>query len=149
MVKTGGEAKDFLYYVKAAGIVLGVLITVTSIYAGAFKFIYDDKEQVNNIDDLQSFYVEFQETVIDSISASNEAIRELKTELKHSNKERANEYKLINQKMNAIIQAVPNNKELIRKIDDIHYFYQQWCEEEEEKKNNDWNPPLKQGASTQ
>lgn len=147
MVKTGGEAKDFLYYVKATSIVLGVLITVTSIYAGAFKFIYDDKEQINNIDDLQSFYVEFQKTVIDSISSSNESIRELRIELQESNKDRADEFKLINQKITAIIESVPNNKELIRKIDDIHYFYQEW--HDAEKKNNEWNSPLKQGASTQ
>lgn len=53
--------------------------------------------------------------------------------LEKNNKARIDEIKLINQKMNAIIQAVPNNKELIRKVDEIHYFYQQWNEDE---KNN-------------
>jgi len=133
MAKTGAEEKGLLYYFKAASIVLGVLITVTSIYAAAFKFVYGSRDQGIDIEHLEEYYSEFQETVLDSISVSNSQIRELKTDFIKSEKDKINELKLMNQKINAIIDAVPNNKELIRKIDEIHYFYQQWTEDE--KKN--------------
>ncbi len=125
--------KGLLYYFKAASIILGVLITVTGIYAAAFKYIYGDKGQVIDIKELQKDYAEFHETMIDSISVSNAQMRSLQLEFAESEQEKINELKLMNQKINAIIDAVPNNRELIRKIDEIHYFYQQW--NEGEKKN--------------
>lgn len=126
--------KGLLYYFKAASIILGVLITVTGIYAAAFKFVYGDKGQVIDIKELQREYSEFHETMIDSISVSNSQMRSLQIEFAESEQEKINELKLMNQKINAIIDAVPNNRELIRKIDEIHYFYQQW--NEDEKKNS-------------
>lgn len=126
--------KGLLYYFKAASIILGVLITVTGMYAAAFKFIYGSKQHEINLESLESYYSEFKTMVIDSISASNESIRELRVEFEKSEKARIDELKLINQKINAIINTAPNNKELIKKIDEIHYFYQQW--REDEKKNS-------------
>ena len=134
MASAEAEEKGLLYYFKAASIILGVLITVTGIYAAAFKFVYGSRQQGVDVESLESYYAEFQEAVIDSISASNKDIRELKIDFEKSDKARIDELKLMNQKINAIIQAVPNNKELVRKIDEIHYFYQQW--HEDEKKNS-------------
>ena len=133
MEKTGKESKGLIYYFKAASIILGVFLTVTGIYAAAFKFVYGSNKQIVDFESFSSCYEEIQNAMIDSISSSNNEIRKLRTDLEKNNKARIDEIKLINQKMNAIIQAVPNNKELIKKVDEIHYFYQQWNEDE---KNN-------------
>ena len=140
--------KGLLYYFKAAGIILGVLITVTSIYAAAFKFVYGDRSQAVDITELQECYADFQQTIIDSISVSNSQIRDLKIDFAESEKEKINDLKLMNQKINAIIDAVPNNNDLVKKINDIHYFYQQWTEDE--KKNSMMSLGSKQSSiSTQ